>query len=259
MFLFLKSLVITWKAVFPIQDIKSYLAFRLVEPLIFYLFFAYMGAAILGTEYIQFIIIGNILFVLVKNNIYNLLQMFRYEKFVGTLSLNVSYQSRMVFLLLHRSYISILDSTLLFLISGLYARFVFGIEIPINKLGYLLISILILMITSVALGLIIAAVSLLMKDANLLLNLAISVVQIMCGVNFPLTSFPYILQKISLFMPLTNGILGVRLILEAKEFTAYYPYLVKELIIGSALVLLALLLIKVMEHFAKEKGVLFES
>jgi ABC-2 type transport system permease protein len=88
---------LTYKAVYSLQDIRSFLIFRALDPLLLYLFFASLGAAILGPEYIQFIIIGNIIFISARTCLLNLIGMFKHEREIGTLGLNIAGSSSVFF------------------------------------------------------------------------------------------------------------------------------------------------------------------
>lgn len=253
----LKSLYLTSKAIFHIQNVCYYLLFRLLEPLILYLFYASFGTAILGEGYLHFIIIGNIIFVIASRNISNLLQFFRYEKFIGTLSLNLVSPSSILSLLLKRSALSLLDSLFVSLVSSLYAIFLFGINIAIRDIYFFLFAIIIISLASLIFGVLCACVSLMFRDANLFINLLYSGIQIFCGVNFPITLFPNVIQSIVIYLPFTNGILAVRSIISGQEYDIVISYLLREITISIVVLFISTIIIKFMVNRVRNLGYLF--
>ncbi|PAE18284.1 ABC transporter permease [Robertmurraya siralis] len=249
---------LTFKAVYSLQDVRMYLLFRAVDPLLLYIFFASMGASILGSEYIHFIVIGNIFFITARTFFFGLIGMFRYERQFGTLGLNVCAPTSTFTLILRRLLIPFIDSLFVILVSLMYAYVIFGIQIKWTSLPALVIFILVLLFSSGALALISASISLTFKDINLFTNVIIGGMQILCGVYFPITLLPHFVQLISTWLPLTNSIIGIRFILEGKPFGDTYVYLLKELIIGFLLFIVAAIMIKMMEGIAKRSGSLVE-
>jgi ABC-2 type transport system permease protein len=249
---------LTFKAIHSLQDIKSYIIFRALDPLLLYLFFSTMGAAILGTEYIQFIVIGNIVMVSARTYLTSLIGMFKYERQSGTLGLNIASSTSTLELVLRRLFIPFLDSLFVMFISFLYAFFIFNVAITWSMIPSLFVFILAVLFSISAMTLIASSISLTLKNVNLFMNLVIGLMQIVCGINFPISLFPRIVQNISMNLPMTNSILGIRNILEGASLSSNLSLLSKELLIGSILFVFAFVLIMVMENLAKKTGALLE-
>jgi ABC-2 type transport system permease protein len=216
---------LTYKAVYSLQDIKSYLIFRVLDPLLLYLFFAPLGAAILGPDYIKFIIIANIIFISARTCLLNLIGMFKNERENGTLGLNIAGSSSVLSLISRRLVIPFLDSLFVIVISFLYAYVLFGVKIDLKMIPALLLIIIVVLFSSSALALIAASISLAFRNVNLFNNLIIGAMQILCGVNFPIILFPNYVQNISYNLPLTNAIIGIRNIIDGAHLNANYHYL----------------------------------
>jgi ABC-2 type transport system permease protein len=249
---------LTFKAVHSLQDIKSYILFRALDPLLLYLFFSTMGAAILGTEYIQFIVIGNIVMVSARTYLTSLIGMFKYERQSGTLGLNIASSTSTLELVLRRLFIPFLDSLFVMIVSFLYAYFIFNVDITWSMIPSLFTFILAVLFSISAMTLIASSISLTFKNVNLFMNLVIGLMQIVCGVNFPISLFPGFVQSISMNLPMTNAILGIRNILEGASLSSNLSLLSKELLIGTVLFVIAYILIMVMENIAKKTGALLE-
>ncbi|MGG0720176.1 ABC transporter permease [Robertmurraya massiliosenegalensis] len=249
---------LTYKAVYSLQDIKSYLLFRALDPLMLYLFFATFGAAILGPEYIQFIIVGNVIFICGRTFLLSLIGMFLSERRLGTLGLNICSPTSTFNLIIRRLMIPFIDSLFVIVVSFLYAYVIFDVKIHLSIVPFLAMFIVVLLLSTGALSLVAASISLAFKNINLFTNVIIGLMQVLCGVYFPITLFPNAVQQISAWLPMTNTIIGIRNILEGETFSQNLIYVGKEFLIGIILFGIAAILIKIMENIAKKTGALLE-
>lgn len=242
---------------YSLQDMKTYLLFRAIDPLMLYLFFALFGAAILGSDYIEFIIIGNIVFISSRTFLLNLIAMFKYERQTGTLGLNIASPTSTLQLLCRRLMIPFIDSLFVIAVSCVYAYFLFGIRMELSLIPYLCIVLLVLLFSSGSLALLVASISLAFKDVNLLLNSIIGAMQIFCGVYFSITLFPHYVEVVCSWLPMTNSIIAIRDMVNG-EVVFPYPLVLKEFLIGVVILVMASVSIKIMETIAKKTGALLE-
>lgn len=249
---------LSYRSLYTIRDIKSLILFRIIDPLLHYMFFSILAISIIGTDYINFIIIGNIMFITAQTMIVNLLTMFRYEKLYGTIELNVVTPTAFIKIILRKSIIPIIDSLFIFIISIFLIAIFFNINLPIINLPYLALTIAVSLFSLLGVSLIIAALGLLFSNVNLFLNLILSIFQIFCGVNFPTSYLPNFMEKISAVIPTTNAIQAIRLIYTNNNSNEVFNLLTKELFIGLIFFLFSIFLIHIMKYFALKKGAFFK-
>ncbi|MBG9941023.1 ABC transporter permease [Brevibacillus formosus] len=247
---------LTFRALYPIRDMKSYFIFRAIEPLLHYLFFLLIGMSILGKEYIKYIVLGNIFFLVAQTIIMNLIVMFRYERLHGTLILNVAAPTSIFRIVMTRIVIAVLDSFFVLIISFLYAYFLFGINVSNNL--FLIFAFTIMIMFSVSgFALILASFGLILSNVNLVLNLALGVLLVFSGANFPIHLLPDFLEKIAMCLPMTNGLIGLRNIYMGDSFFNNSSYMISELSVGTAYLVISMFILGIMEKLSRKQSTLF--
>lgn len=250
---------LTFKALYTDQNPFKFLIFKALDPIIHYLFFVLIAITVLGKEYIEFIIIGNIVFYIASTNITSFMVIFRMERNFGTLEYNVSSPTSVLLLIIKRSIIPIFNSLFIMLISFIFAYYVFDISIHTRNIVYVLTCILGILFSVSSFSLIVSSFGLVFRNVNLYINSIIGVLQIFCGINFPVDLLPDILGKIAYMLPITNGLFALRQIIDGKEFLDVSIYLLYELSIGVVLLFIGIIFIKAMEKLALKNGSLFKS
>ncbi|MGN7471974.1 ABC transporter permease [Brevibacillus sp. SAFN-007a] len=248
---------LTYKALYPYQDLKSFILFRFVEPFFYFVFFILLGYTVLGNEYLNYLILGNVILIILRTVIFNLTLMSRYERLYGTIGLITSTRTSIFKIIILRMLIPILDAYFVatFSLFLYYTYFHVNINISNILLLFLLISSIIFSVSGFAL--IIASVGLVLRDINLILNISIGIFQVMSGINFPTNLLPIWLETISKILPVTNGLAAMRAALNGAGFYNVSHLLFNELLLGFLYFSLAFLLIKIMEKIAKQKSTLF--
>ena len=80
---------------------------------------------------------------------------------------------------------------------------------------------------------------------------------IFCGITFPITTLPDVMQKISYFLPMTNGILAIRSLIEYGRLgNKFYYFITNELLISCLYFLIGFLVMKALIRIALKKGTL---
>lgn len=248
---------ITFKALYSFQSPKTFMLFRILDPLIHYSFFAILALSIVGTKYLSFILIGNVAFYTASAVLFNSIFMFRWERHYKTLELNMAAPMATFKIILKKSLISMLDGLLIFFISTILISLIFSISFPLRSLPYLILIVLVMLFSLGCLSLLLAGLSLLFVNANLFLNIFLSLFQVLCGVNFSVSLLPKFLTKISNLLPLTHAI-GLIRDLQKGIYINVWSYSVKEFIIGIFYFVLSLVFIGILENSAKKKGTLLK-
>jgi ABC-2 type transport system permease protein len=251
--------LLSYKALYSYQDLKTYLTFRVLDPMLHYLFFALIGLSILGNSYLQYVIVGNIIFFTAQTLITNLIVIFRYERLFETLILNIASPISTFRIVLIRLIIPILDASLVLIISFSIAKLFFKINIQYLDIPIIMLYSIVMLFSLAGIALILASFGLVFRNVNLYLNLSLAVLLNFCGINFPTKLFPDMLEKITLFLPITNSLLAIRAVLDGKSVGETYQYILIELILGVVYFTVALFLIKLLERISRENASLFKT
>jgi ABC-2 type transport system permease protein len=249
---------LSYKALYSYQTLSMFLLFRVLDPMMNLLFFALLAHALVGSDYLSYIVLGNVAYFTAHTMIINFMSMFRTERRFGTLELNIAAPLSTLYIIIRKSVVPLLDGIFVFIIGLIIAHFLFGISFSIQSFGYLGLTIIVMIFALSSISLLFAGIALLFSNINLFLNLVLAFFQVFCGVNFSVTLFPTLLEKFARILPLTHSIEALRYIHSGK-FESIYSLLLTEIKIGIVYLLLAIILIKVMESAAKRSGALLRN
>lgn len=198
---------------------------RIVEPIMWLVPVYFMGmsfsvdgqavgfAAYTGTSnFLTFILLGSVVSSYVSAVLWGIGFSLKHEMEQGTLeSLWLTPNSRL-WLLVGRSTVSVLITGLNTIGVGLVAYFLFGFEIT----GSILAALAVLFPMIIALygfGIAYAGIVLYLREANALSDMGDYVLQMLSGVNFPITTLPKGLMILGLALPMTYAIDAMRALL----------------------------------------------
>ncbi len=125
---------------------------------------------------------------------------------------------------------------------------------PAGLLGALLPAlplIALAVVTTTALGMVIVAASLFLRNEVVLANLASYLLLAVGGVVFPLGALPAVLQRGARLLPLTNALLGVRAVVAGGGWAGDA---LREMAVGVGWLILAALLLRAQDHRARRLG-----
>ena len=245
---------LSYKAVYSNEGIFKFLFIRLFDPLMHYLLFAAITISLMGSEYLEFIIIGNVVFYTAHEMIIKFLTLLRAERFFGTFQLNIAAPASINLTIIKKAVIPILDSLFIFITSLLFVWLLFDINFAYVDIGYLIVIIFVLMISLFGISLFIAGLSLILENVNLFFNIFVGILQIFCGVNFSIEILPDSIQIISKILPTTHSISNFRLLLEG-DITKFWTLLFSELYIGVLYIVLGLLFLNIMLYISRKGNV----
>lgn len=195
---------------------------RIVEPVMWLVPVYFMGVAFsdggrmtgfeafTGTgNFLAFILLGNVVSSYVSAVLWGIGFSLKQEMEQGTLeSLWLTPNSRL-WLLVGRSTISIFITALNTVGVGLVAYWLFGFEIT-GSLAAALVILIPMVIALYGFGIAYAGVVLYLRDANTLSDMGSYVLQLLSGVNFPVTALPRALMVVGLALPMTYAIDAMR-------------------------------------------------
>jgi ABC-2 type transport system permease protein len=218
------------------------------------IFFVFMARAAGGDQLARFALIGNAIHVSVQTAIIYMASMIEGEKWSGTLIFWIVSPSNWLPSMLGRSlavYCYALFSTTLIL----------SVYVPILAPDITLINllraaplILLTLASASTLGWLVGAIALPVRWGTMLGNVVAYLLMILCGINFPLTALPTIVQTIGRCIPVTNGLLAVRTIIDGGNYSSVLPLVGFEILIAIIFGSLAWLTFGYRLRITRQKG-----
>jgi ABC-2 type transport system permease protein len=168
-------------------------------------FAAYSGSG----DYMSFILLGTALSNFILTVFWGMGYALKEDMDTGVLESNWLTPVSRLLILVGRTLASLLTTTITSLLMLAMAGALFGFRPTGNTLAAFLVAIPMLL-GLYGFGFAFAAIVLLMREANTLVDVSSFLVQGLSGANFPVKSLPYWLIPISLMLPLTYGFDAVR-------------------------------------------------
>jgi ABC-2 type transport system permease protein len=168
-------------------------------------FAAYSGSG----DYMSFILLGTVLSNFILTVFWGMGFALKEDMDTGVLESNWLTPVSRILILVGRTLASLLTTTITSLLMLVIAGALFGFKPTGNTFAAFLTAIPMLL-GLYGFGFAFAAVVLLMREANTLVDVSSFLVQGLSGANFPVKSLPYWLIPISLMLPLTYGFDAVR-------------------------------------------------
>lgn len=248
---------LSFKALYSYQTIRLFILFRIVDPLMHYLFYAILASSIVGSNYFKYVVIGNIAAYTCHTVIINFMNMFRMERRYRTLELNIASPMPNILIIIRKSIVPLLDGILVFSFGLIFGSLLFNLHFPFEQIINLLLIFIITIFSIMSFSLLFAGVSLIFSNVNLVLNIVLGVFQVFCGVNFSVTLFPSWIEFFSRKLPLTHSVEALRSIYHLEQLNIY-PLIVTEFLIGLIYFFVALLFISILEKQSRKNGALFK-
>lgn len=168
-------------------------------------FAAYSGSG----DYMSFILLGTVLSNFILTVFWGMGYALKEDMDTGVLESNWLTPVSRILILVGRTLASLLTTTITSLIMLAIAGALFGFR-PTGNTWAAFLTAIPMLLGLYGFGFAFAAVVLLMREANTLVDVSSFLVQGLSGANFPVKSLPYWLIPISLMLPLTYGFDAVR-------------------------------------------------
>ena len=217
------------------------------------LFFVLVAYAAGGSEMMKYALIGNAVQIAANMAQINMAITANREKWTGTILYLIAVPSNILPALLGSSAAPMFQGAISTLIA-------FAAVIPMvgaTGLGriWLAAPIIALIVFSVsALGLLVGSATLRTRVTVLVANALAYIMMIVCGVNFPLAALPRWLQVAAHFLPMTNGLLAVRAVVEGSAYTDILSLISLEVLIGLVYGALGYLVFTLQLDWARRDG-----
>jgi len=210
----------------------------------------------IGTgNFVEFIIIGAIIFSYMGSTIWVMGNALRWEQYSGTLeSLYLAPVSRMTILIgatLSQTIIATIQAILQFLIFS----FLFGVVYPFHKIVIVAFLVLLMIIGLYGFAFFIAAVIIFFKDPDVLNDFISTFFYLVTPVNYPLEAIPVSLRIFGLIMPVTYALIGSRMILMSLKSSFTLESIIFALIILAIVFwIVGYSTFKFAEYWTKQRG-----
>lgn len=215
-------------------------------------FAAYSGTS----DYISFVLLGAVLSNFISAVFWGIGYALKNDMDAGVLESNWLTPTARPLLLIGRSLCNLFTTTLMSAAILLIAALLFGFR-PTGSALLALVPILPMLIGMYGFGLAFAAVVLLMRDANTLVDVGSFLVQLFSGSDFPVQVLPRFLLPISLALPLTYGFDAARGILLGTRTLMPVNYEIGLLVVFMfVMIALGLRVFSNLERTVRQKGTL---
>jgi len=168
-------------------------------------FAAYSGSG----DYMSYILIGTVLSNFIMTVFWGMGLALKEDMDAGVLESNWLTPVSRLLILVGRTLTSLLTTTIVSIVMLVVAGALFGFK-PTGSTFAAILTALPMLLGLYGFGFAFAAVVLLMRDANTLIDVGSFLVQGFSGTSFPVKSLPYWLIPVSLMLPLTYGLDAVR-------------------------------------------------
>ncbi len=146
---------------------------------------------------------------------------------------------------------------LIMLIQAVTITLFFGIALKISGLFMAMLTILLMLMALYGLGVLVAGLTIGLKQWWAISDTVSTLMSVVTPIAYPLAVLPVFLKKISLMLPTTYGVMGVRYFLIGEQFDLPIPLVFLRLAVIIVVWLsFGMLVFKLMDHFGRQRGTL---
>lgn len=195
------------------------------------LFFVLLAYAAGGVEMMRYALIGNVVQIVANTCQISTATAINREKWAGTIPYLIAAPANILPALLGSSVAPMFQGALSITIAFVVVTPMVGV----TGLGRLVLAtpiIAVIVFSVSALGLLVGSATLRTRVTVLLANAVAYITMIVCGVNFPIEALPGWLQTAARFLPMTNGLLAVRAVVDGSAYADVLPLVGAEILLG---------------------------
>ena len=251
---FARSTYLQYVALFQWATIRGYIAYKVLLPVTQILFFVELGVYGTGRQNALYFALGNALQVTAQAGLYGTIATVANERQFGTLPMLLASPANRLVTFLSRAIVNVLDGIVTVLVGLGVTVVVFGLDLHHANLWLLGLCVLLISLTTAGLGLLFGSLALIMRDAIAISNVVYYLLLVLCGINFPVSRLPGLVQVISYCLPLTRGVQAARQAAAGASITEVGGLLAGELLVGVLYALCGYLLFRWLEGQARRGG-----
>jgi ABC-2 type transport system permease protein len=254
--IFWQGTILSFMALFGWLRPATYIASKIVSPLMQMFFFTFLGTYATGPENAHFYVIGNAVQIAALSGIYGVTMSIGGERWSGTLVYLFGTPANRMMMFFGRAFMHIIDGVIGVVIAFTWGVLLLGLDLSQTNLPALGLTIIVTTISTSGLGLLMGCLSLVTANVGFVNNTVYFMLLIFSGANVDINILPGWMQALSNVLPLTRGIASARALIAGAGLQDVLPLLVQELGIGLAYGLLGYFLFKWVEVSAKQRGTL---
>jgi len=251
---FARATYLQYVALFQWASVKGYLAYKVVLPVTQILFFVELGVYATGRQNALYFALGNALQLTANAGIFGVIGTVANERQYGTLPILLASPANRLVTFLSRSIINVIDGIATVFVGLVIVVVLFGLNLQHANLWLLATCVVVIAVTTCGLGLMFGSIGLVMRDAIIIANIVYYALLIVCGINFPVSRLPGVLQLVSYSLPLTRGVQAAREAAAGATLGNVGGLLAGELLVGLAWALGGYALFRLLEGWSRRGG-----
>ena len=217
-------------------------------------FFVLLARFAGGPELMRFSLLGNAVQIAANMGLVNMVSVVESEKWIGTLPLLIAVPSNKLPALIGRGVANMVEGLVGIGFALGAGVIIFGAVFNPLRLPIALPLILLIIITIFGMGLLIGAITLPLRMGTLTSNAMAYVMMIICGVNFPVAALPGWLQVVARLLPMTNGLMATRAVIDGSSYGSVLPLIGYEIAVGLVYYVVGYLVFEARLRTARQKG-----
>ncbi len=227
----------------------------LLGPIFQIMFFAYVGrAAGVGND--SFFLIGNAVQYASIPCLFAMGNTIDGERNSHTLGLLLVSPARRIPLFVGRALPVIVNGFVVTVFSLVVGALVLGVSLPARTLPALVLISAVAAFACTGLGLVTAAIALRVRETATMSNVVFGILLIFCGVNVPLAALPGWMASVGNALPLTHAIDAARDVAAGAALADVGSALAAEAALGTAYLVLGLVMLRVLEIQSRQHATL---
>ena len=254
--LFFEGALLSYIGLFHWLTPSQYLATKVWGPLVYMLFFVFLGRFATGKDNTSFYVIGNAIQTVALSGIYGVTMSIGGDRWAGTLPYLFGTPANRIVMFTGRAVMHVLDGMLGAIIGLTWGVLLLGLDLSHANFPALALTILITTFSTSGMGLLLGCLSLITRNVMFVNNTVFFLLLIFSGANVDLATLPTWAQAVSQAMPLTRGIASARRVIAGESLLEVMPLLLVEASIGIVYTILGYALFRWFEDQARRRGTL---
>lgn len=251
---FARSTYLQYVALFQWADPRGYVAYKVLLPAAQILFFVELGVYATGAQNAFYFALGNAMQIAANATIFGVIATVANERQYGTLPILLGSPANRLVTFLSRAVVNVIDGIASIVVGLVIAIVLFGINLQHANFSLLALCVVVISLSTAGLGLMFGSIGLVMRDAIIIANVVYYALLIVCGVNFPVSRLPGVLQFVAYSLPLTRGVEAARQAATGSSLAHVGGLLAGEMAVGLAWALAGFLLFRALDSWARRGG-----
>ncbi len=253
---FINQVIMSYKSMYAIMDLKVILITKVLSPLSSMLFFCYVALNAYGSEDMLRWIIGNVFITSVFPVFLGAGLAMGRERDNGTLQIILATPTNRFFMFISRSVMHIVDAVFISLIGFFIAVPIFHVSIANFPIQAFVLTVIVSMFAAIAFGMAFGSLAMVIRDVSLFMNVGILGMTFVTGANVALSNLPGFIRVISMIIPVTRGIEASRYLIDHPIDSVFWGLIGQEFLIGCCYLLIGYYMFIAIERKAREASTL---